>query len=348
LIRATFAVPGDLATPTGGYVYARRLIGAGPAAGLDLHHLGLPEGFPSPDAAALTQAARLLRAAPADMPLLVDGLALGAMPAETLASVEAPIAALVHHPLALETGLSDANAARLLASEGAALAFARVVIAPSRATASLVADMFAVDPERIAVARPGLDRADAAPGGAAPPHILCVASLTPRKAHDVLVDALARIAELPWRATFLGARGRDREWEARIRARIAASGLADRITIVGGVDPDGLGRAYASADIFAMASRYEGYGMVYAEAMAHGLPVVAARHAASQEVCPPQAALLVPPDDASACAGALRRLLQDPALRRSMGAAAHAHAATLPGWEDTARIVAETLARIAP
>ncbi len=348
MIRATFAIPGDLATPTGGYVYARRLIGAGPAAGIDLRHLALPGGFPSPDAAALTQAARLLRAAPADMPLLVDGLALGAMPAETLAAVEAPIAALVHHPLALETGLADAEAARLLASETAALAFARVVIAPSRATASLLAAMFGVDPARVAVARPGLDRADAAPGGNAPPHILCVASLTPRKAHDVLVDALRRVAGSPWRATFLGALGRDREWEAGIRARISASGLAERIEIAGGVDPDGLGRAYASADIFAMASRYEGYGMVYAEAMAHGLPVVAARHPASAEVCPPQAALLVPPGDADAFAGALQALLQDPALRRSMGAAAHARAATLPGWEDTARIVAQALARIAP
>lgn len=347
MIRATFAIPGDIATPTGGYVYARRLIAVGPDVGMRLDHLVLPDGFPAPGAAGLAATARLLRDAPADRPLLVDGLALGALPEPTLAEIAAPLAVLLHHPLALETGLSAAEADRLRATEHAALARTRAVIVPSRTTADLVTRMFGVDPARITVARPGLDQAAPARGGNVPPHVLCVASLTPRKGHDVLVDALARLRARPWRATFLGALDRDPGWADAIRHRIVAAGLAGRIALEGGTDAAGLARAYASADVFAMASRLEGYGMVYAEAMAHGLPLVAVRHAAAEEVIAPAAAILCPADDAEAFAGALGQLLDDPALRRTMGAAALARAATLHGWDGTARIVADALARLA-
>jgi glycosyltransferase involved in cell wall biosynthesis len=343
MLRATFAVPGDIETLTGGYHYARSLIAAGPAAGLTLDLLPLPGGFPAPTAAAAAEALARLAAAPADRPLLVDGLAYGALPAEGLAAVAAPMVALLHHPLALEAGLPPAEAARLKASERAALRFARAVVTTSKATARQAAALFDLDPARIAIAPPGLDRGPVARLAGDPPGILCVGSLTPRKAQHVLVAALARLRERPWRAALVGLTDLDPAYAADLATRIDAAGLSERIARHGGVDRASLDALYAGADLFCLPSAYEGYGMVYAEAMARGLPVIAARHAASEEVVG-EAGLLVAPGDTEALAGALAALLDDAERRRALGAAGLARAAAFPGWEETARIVKGALA----
>jgi glycosyltransferase involved in cell wall biosynthesis len=79
--------------------------------------------------------------------------------------------------------------------------------------------------------------------------------------------------------------------------------------------------------------------MVFAEAMARGLPVVAARIAAAEEVLGEDAGALVPVDDADALAGALAALLDDAELRRRKGDAAVSRAAALPGWDATAATI---------
>jgi glycosyltransferase involved in cell wall biosynthesis len=344
LIRATFAIPGDLEAPTGGYAYDRALIAAGPAAGIAFDVLPLPGGFPLADAATLAEAGRRLAEAPADRPLLVDGLALGAMPAETLTSVRAPLAALLHHPLALEAGLTEAQAAHLRATEGAALARARAIVTTSAATAVTAAEMFSLPDERFTVARPGLDRVEPAALAGRPPLILTVGSLIQRKGHDVLIDALAQIRALPWRAAFYGSGAFDPAWAQGLRDRIAEKELSDRITLHGAVGPATLAAAYAGADIFCLPSRYEGYGMVFAEAMAHGLPVVAGDIAAAREVVPPAAGGFAEVGRPGPLASVLAVLLADPDARRARGAAAHAHARTMPGWDATARAVAAALA----
>ncbi len=347
-MRATFAIPGDLNTPSGGYGYDRAVIAAGPGVGLELAHLALPGGFPFPTGAALAQAARLLAATPADRPLLVDGLALGALPEAALAGVRAPLAALLHHPLALEAGLSEAQAQALRASEGAALARCRAIVTTSAATVRDAAALFGIAPSLFSVARPGLARAAMARGGGETPVILCVASLIPRKGHDVLIDALARLADRPWCAALYGAQDFAPDWAAQVRARIAAAGLGARIALHGPVSSAALADAYHGADIFCLPSRHEGYGMVFAEAMAHGLPVLAADIAAAREVIGPGAGRLSPPDDAAALAENIAALLDDPARRRAMAAAAHARAHVIPGWDATARAIRAALEGIAP
>jgi len=345
LIDAALAVPGEIDTPTGGYAYARALLAHGPQAGLALRHVALPGGFPVPDAGELERAAAQL--GEVTTPLIVDGLALGALPDHVLDAIRAPLIALCHHPLGLETGLDAETAARLIRSERAALARARAVIVTSRTTAGqLVAD-FGVPEGRITLAPPGLDPAEPAPRGNAPPMILSVGSLTPRKGHDVLIRALGHLAPIPWRCVIAGPADRDPAWAARLAILVRSRGLEGRVEMAGavtGADLDGL---YARADIFCLPSRHEGYGMVFAEAMMRGLPVIACRAGAVPEVVPPAAGLLAPVDDDLVLAEFLSLLLASPAVAARMAAQARRHALSLPGWEETARTVARTVAGVA-
>jgi glycosyltransferase involved in cell wall biosynthesis len=349
-LTALFAIPGDLHTPTGGYAYARRLIGAAPQAGMRLRVVALPGDFPQPGAASITAAAEALAACDPHLPLLVDGLAFGALPAVALAGVKAPLAVLLHHPLGLETGLDTAQAEHLLRTERAALPHARAIIVTSAATKADAVAHLGADPARITVAPPGLDR-PAVGHSTVPkdtPLLLSVGSLTPRKGHDVLIAALARLADRPWRAVIAGAADRNAGWAETLEAQAEAAGLAGRLHFAGALDTAALAALYAEADLFCLPSRHEGYGMVFAEAMAHGLPVIAADIAAAREVIPPGAGLRVPKDDPAALADALAHLLDAPEAAQRMGEAGRTHAAALPGWPDTAATVAQVLRGILP
>lgn len=339
-----FAIPGALDQPTGGYGYDRRIIAEWRAAGREVRHLALGGSFPLPHAADVAAAEAALAALPDGTTLLVDGLAFSA--------VDSPVprhggrldlVALIHHPLSLETGLSAAASAGLRESELAALRTARAVVATSQETARTLVNDFAVDPARLSVAVPGTDRRGRATGTGNPPHLVSLATVTPRKGHDLLVAALASLAGRAWTCRIVGDNARDPDWTAGIRKAIDEAGLQSRIILAGvAQDP---GAELAAADIFVLPSRYEGYGMAFAEALAAGLPVVACRAGAVPEVVPDGAGLLVPVDDVAALALALARLIDDAALRRIMSDGAFAAGQRLPGWADTARAIAAVLDR---
>ncbi len=342
-MKIPFAIPGDVETPTGGYAYARRLMREMPAQGIELVPLGLPNGFPFPDPDALARTEAALAALPPRCPVLVDGLALGALPPALLARVAAPIVALCHHPLALETGLGSAAARRLEASERAALATARHVVTTSNATAAILAGDFAVPPARITVARPGTDPAPRAPGSGGPGClIVAVGSITARKGHARLVRTLAAHPALDWRLRIIGP-PRDPRVAAELGAAIAELGLEGRVELAGALGPAAIAAAYQGADLFALASEFEGFGMAFAEAMAHGLPVVGLRSAAVEEATG-GAARLVPPGELSAT---LAVLIADAAERRRLADRCWTAAQTLLRWPQTAAIVAGVLGRVA-
>jgi glycosyltransferase involved in cell wall biosynthesis len=348
VIRAVFAVPGDLDTPTGGYGYARRLLAGAGAAGIDLAHLALPGGFPQPSPGELAETGRLLGALPAGRPVLIDGLALGVLPAGLLRALPGPVIALCHHPLALETGIAPEAARRLRLSERAALAVCARVIASSITTARTLSADFAVPEQRLAVACPGTDPAPRATGSGGPDvAILSVGSLTPRKGHDVLIDALAGLAHLDWRLTIAGPAARDPAHARDLAGLIAQAGLRDRVCLPGALDAGALARAYDRADLFALASRHEGFGMAYREAMAHGLAVVGCAAGAVPEATR-GAAHLVRPGDPAALRAALAPLIEDSAVRTRLAETCWQGAQDFSRWPDTAATVAAVLRAVAP
>ena len=343
----TFAIPGDVDTPTGGYRYDRRVIDELRALSWDVKPLRLPGDFPAPSEDSLLKTERLFAATPAETPLMVDGLAYSALPAALLDRVPRKYVALVHHPLGLETGLSRERAEYLRNCEEAALARTVRVIVTSRHTAALLFKDFGVPKEKITVAEPGTDPAPRAHGSEGPPRLLSVGAVNPRKGYDTLVAALAKIADLAWESRIVGSLDRNSETAASLQSAIEHAGLEARIRLLGALDDNRLAEEYDRATLFVLPSYFEGFGMAFTEAMARGLPVVAGNAGAAPFTVPTKAGVLIPPGAADLLAATLRRLLTNPAARERRAEAAWQHAQRLPRWRDTAKAVAAALTEAA-
>ncbi len=344
---AVFAIPGNIDQPTGGYMYDRRVLALLPRFGVAARHVELPGSFPAPTEADLAETGRRLAGVEGRAIVMIDGLAYGAMPRDVIAQVSAPIVALVHHPLCLEAGLSPTRQRELHALETAALALAERVVVTSGLTARTLRAEFAVRAAKITVAEPGTDRAARATGTGAPVQLLAVGAVVPRKAYDVLARALAPLKDRDWRLAIAGPTDRNAEAFAGLQASLRSTGLEDRVTVLGAVDAERLAQLYARADAFVMSSLYEGYGMVLAEAMARGLPIVCTTGGAAAETVPDAAAIKVAPDDAAALGAAIRRLIDEPDLRRRMSDASWIAGQRLPRWEDAAARIADVIKGIA-
>lgn len=347
--RIAFAVPGDLATPTGGYAYDRRMIAELERLGWQVDVVDLGDGFPWPSDETRAKAWLELSNIPDGRIIVIDGLAFGVLP-EAVLQLRAlnSLVALVHHPLALEAGLSQQQANILYSCERAALTAARFIIANSAATARYLTRDYGVTADRIVIACPGTDPAPMAQGSSdGVVRLLSVGAVAPRKGFDVLIAALATLTELPWHLTIAGDRGRDPKAAARLDADIARHDLADRVAVLGAVTPERLAALYVGSDLFVLASRFEGYGMAYAEAIAHGLPVIGTTGGAIPDTVPPGAGVLVPPDDVVALAAALRGVVESADRRRLMAAVARAAAQKLPTWRQSAQICSTALEALA-
>jgi glycosyltransferase involved in cell wall biosynthesis len=161
--------------------------------------------------------------------------------------------------------------------------------------------------------------------------VLCVANWTAVKGLHTLVAAVARVPDV---TLDLVGDMPDRAYADRVRRAIARRGLAARVRIHGSLGRAALARRYAAADVFALPSIREGYGIAFAEALAHGLPVVACDIAAVREVTG-RAAILVPPGRVGPLADALRRLVDDERARRAFARRSLGRARELPTWAES-------------
>jgi glycosyltransferase involved in cell wall biosynthesis len=329
-----FVVPNDIddpATPSGGNTYDRRVCD-----GLRAREHAVTGAWPHPTGHDLAGLGHVLQTLPDQATVVVDGLIASAAPAVlTVHSARLRLIFLMHMPLGTR-------------EEQQALRASAAVVTTSKWCRQVLLDEYAESSDRIQVAEPGVDAAPIAPGSAGGSRLLCVAALTPNKGHDVLVDALATMPDLEWNLRCVGSLDRDPAYAEALRKQIQAAGLTDRIVLCGARTRDEVG--YADADLVVHASRGETFGMVVAEALACGLPVVATEVGGVPEALgrAPDGSLpgvLVPPDDAPALAAALRTWLEDAATRDRLRTSARARRATLTGWDMTVTRFAEALRR---
>ena len=244
-------VPGPLDQRTGGYIYDRRIVDGLRKLGWTVEVHELAGRFPAADQLARRAAADAIAAVPSSALLVIDGLALPAF--REVADRLPPWVALVHHPLALETGLTPADAQALADLEHSLLARAGRVIVTSAGTRRDLA-AYHVEAARIAAVCPGTDPAPVARGSAGPGlALLCVASLTPRKGHLVLLEALSELTDLDWHLTCIGSAERDPACGGSIFAAIDRLDLHRRVTLVGERAEAELGPFYDRADLFVLA-----------------------------------------------------------------------------------------------
>ncbi len=346
-------VPGDLQTRTGGYGYDRRIIAGLSERGWSVDIRSLDGTFPHPTPQDREQAASVLRDIADGSLVMIDGLALGALPTEVASEASRlRIVALVHHPLAEETGLEVSVADALEAGERRALGVVRHVLVTSRGTAAALS-RYAVTADRITIVEPGTDRATLARayrgGGARADeglNLLCVASLTPRKDHETLFSALATLSDRPWHLRCAGALDRDSPTVRRLRVLLAGSELSGRVSLLGDLDEAEVSAEYDRAEVFVLPTRYEGYGMAVAEALARGLPVISTPTGAIADLVGAAAGILVPPGDTRALADALARIIDDDGLRARLAGGARQVRARLPTWDDAADRMAAALSRV--
>jgi glycosyltransferase involved in cell wall biosynthesis len=354
-----FVVPGRLDQVTGGYLFDRRLVDGLRARGRAVRVIELDGRFPDADDTARRAAAAALAATPDDGVVVIDGLALPGFD-DCLAAHSARLRLIgfVHHPLSAEAGGAPADLARHAETEARLWPMLRGIVCASAHTARAVCAA-GIAPARVAVASPGTERpvsegaAHAGPDEGAPHEVamhevamhegmrhersgplrlLAVGTVTPRKGHLALVEALAGLRALDWRLVCVGSLARDAGCVAALREAIEAHRIGDRVALRGELSVADLEHEWRQADVFVLPSLHEGYGMAFAEALVRGLPVVATTAGAMPETVPAEASLHVPPGDVDALREALRRLIVEPDLRASLAAGARRAGAGLPDW----------------
>jgi glycosyltransferase involved in cell wall biosynthesis len=326
-------VPGRLDTSTGGYVYDRRMAQGLSQYGWSVEVRELDDSFPYPTRAALEHATRVLADLRDGTRVLVDGLALGAMP-EVIEHEAARlrIVALVHLPLGADVSIDRNAAARLEASERRALAAAALIIVTGTATLALLT-RYGIARNKIVVVEPGTARASLARGsGGTPLRLLSVATLNPNKGHEILIEALSAVPRRDWQLTCVGSVTRHSATTTRVAATIRRLGLEDRVILAGELDAATLDEYYDRADVFVLATLQETYGMAVAEALARGLPVVSTTTGAIPDLVGADAGLLAPPGNTEALARALARVIGDAGLRAQLTEGARRVRDRLPDW----------------
>jgi len=337
----------DTARPSGGNTYDRRVCRGLAALGWTVHEHAVPGPWPAADAEGRAALARTVGRIPDGATVLLDGLI-----ASTAPEVLVPHAArlrqvvLVHMPLGHRPPDGEAGATR--ARERAVLAAAAAVVTTSAWTRRRLGELYGLPADRVHVAEPGVDGAGLAPGTAAGDALLCVAAVTPDKGHDVLLDALATATDLSWRCACVGSLDRDRAFAETVRRRARDRRIGDRVRFAGARTGPDLDRAYAAADLLLLPSRAETYGMVVTEALARGVPVLAADVGGVTEALGhgqdgDRPGLLVPPGDHAALGAALRAWLTDAGLRGRLRRAARERRTSLRGWPATSAVLAGVL-----
>jgi len=286
---------------------------------------------------------------------IVDGLLLPALLPRLHELVQRDAIALVFHPTA-RAGRDPGARPAVQTAEQLMLPALRRVVATSAEVATRLTQDFGVPSGALHVVPPGLDplpRSTGSTGGTgstsgsgasstdipSPCRILSVGVLTPRKGHDILLRAAARLADLGWTMDIAGASGRDPAHADALQDQIRTLGLDARVALHRDPAPAALDALWHHADLFALATRWEAYPTAVAEALRRGLPLLVSAGGAAAALVPTAAGLACALDDEPTLSKCLRRLVFDGALRADMADASWQAGQDLPGWPEQAALL---------
>ncbi|MDB5415758.1 MAG: glycosyltransferase family 1 protein [Rubritepida sp.] len=338
-MKIALLVPGPIDTVSGGYLYDRRLMDGLRTLGHSVRIVELAGRHPMPDAEAEASARDAFAGLGGNEVPVIDGLGLPAFAPLASEMAARCAVAIIHHATSLEPG---PHQSALADRERALFRVCGRLVTTSAYTAKSLPPLGA-DPAHIGVVEPGTDPAPRAKGSGGPgARILSVGSLIPRKGHDVLLRALARLTDLDWTLRIAGPPA-DPVHAQGLVALTEELGLTARVSFLGPVTDAALEAEYQSADIFALATFFEGFGMAAAEAQARGLPLALCTGGAITDLVGPGAAILAAPGDANSLSRGMRRPLFDTSLRADMAEASWKAGQSLPRWDDRAGLFAAEL-----
>jgi glycosyltransferase involved in cell wall biosynthesis len=344
-MHVSLIVPAPFTAVSGGYAYDRHIVAGLREAGHNVRVIEISGAHPLADDAARDAACAAWDSLADAARPIIDGLGLPAFAGLEDALAARNAGAIIHHPTALETGFSEADRARLLAIEKRLLPRLTRIIVTSPTTAEQLTTEFAVAADRIRVVVPATDDAPRSLGSGGPTcHIISIGTLIPRKGHDVLLRALARLFDLDWQLTIVGSPHSDPVHARTLAALAEELGIVSHVRFAGEVTGDALEALWGEADIFALATHWEGYGMAIAEALKRGLPVAVCSGGAAGNLVTPESGVVCPPGDHVNLSKALRRMIFGLPLRRAMAEAAWQAGQALPDWKTQAREFAQALA----
>ena len=328
---------GDTGRKTGGYLYNARVISGLRQRGFEIEEV--VAGGASPD----DQRTAALQLGSAFDPSRFDSIVVDALARIAVAPhldrwlSRRPVVALVHELPSVAASESRPETVARERDYEEPLLCADLLVAVSGHGRNVLQDR-GVSPERIHVVPPGFDSVSVGSGpratGGGPVRALCVAQWIPRKGILTLVEAWALGERKGAVLELIGETDADPGYAARVRDAIDAAPRGS-VVVSGRVDDASLSASYAAADLFVLPSRYEGYGIVYAEALSFGLPIIACDAGPVPDLVGREAAVLVQPDDRDTLSAALDHLLGDPTLRTKMSVAANRRTSRLPRWEET-------------
>jgi glycosyltransferase involved in cell wall biosynthesis len=346
-MRVAFITVGDTRRLTGGYLYHARLFAELGRRGVEVVEIVAADAPVDAQMAAVANFGERFSPNLFDV-VVIDALARGVCErfVDRWRAIR-PVAVLVHELPSVAMG---DESPREVEREAPLLRADRLIAVSEHGRGILMAR--GVPAERVDVVSPGCDRLpvdsqveESAARRRGALQVLCVAQWIPRKGIATLVDAWVRLGRADATLALVGETDADPAYSSEVLARVADA-RPGSIVVLGSVDDATLVRRFRSADIFALPSRYEGYGMAYAEALAFGLPIVAADVGSVRSLVTDEAGLFAPPDDAQSLARMMARLLDGSTLRSRLARAARKRGAGLPTWNDTAQGFLRALDRV--
>ena len=335
-LKLDFILPGKLQTKTGGYIYDRRIVEGLKSLGWEVSLHCLDPSFPFPTVTALAHARKIFSALHSGNLVIIDGLALSGMPdllKEHMKRLR--LIGLIHHPLALESGLSSKKRQILYKREKQCLKIVKRTFVTSEWTKKKISDL-GIPSNKIRVVIPGTDKAtltNRAFNGLI--NMLCVATLTPRKGHSLLFEAVAKLPKDSWHLTCIGSLKRDIPTVKKLRAQLKRLKLIDNVTLLGEISSEELSIHYQNTDLFVLTSHLEGYGMVLAEAVARGLPIICTDAGAISSTPAGRAAMLIPEGDLNKLTKALLTVTNEVNFLKQLANRSISVRNDLPTWDQS-------------